>query len=153
MRITLSTIALLIGLSLVLPVMAAEDTSVGDTSFMGYEGKQDWPTNDKAQVIKDYAVPIYVGFPTKHYKVLGRIYDARTQGIEIIGRAFDEGLNSEKNRMRSCANQAKKQGGDAVLVTDDEKLISAFKLSKEDLERTTPLFEHKDKITLAIKFN
>jgi hypothetical protein len=131
---------------------AEKETKFGDTAFLAYEGPQDWPTAESAQVIKDYAVPIYIGLPPKKYTVLGRIYDPRTSGVGVVGRAFAEGLFSEKDRKRDCARQAQFRSGDAVLVTNDEKLIKAFNLSKEDLEKTTPLFEHKDKITVAIKF-
>jgi hypothetical protein len=129
------------------------ETSTGSTAFVAYEGPQSWPTGDKAQVIQEYSVPIYVGLPTKHYKVLGRIYDKRTTGLEVVGRAFDEGLGSENRRMRNCANQARLQGGDAVLVTSNAKFVEAFKLTRRELRDTTPLFDYKDCVTLAIKFD
>ena len=130
---------------------AKSETSVGDTQFAAFEGSQSWPTGEGAQVISDYAVPIYVGLPTKHYRVLGRIF-VSAEGVEVVGRAFDEGLGSEKRRLRHVANQAKQRGAEAVLVTSDERVTGAFKLTKKELKETTPLFDHKDKITLAVKF-
>lgn len=129
-----------------------EKDKFGDTSFMAYEGQQEWPLGTKTEVIKDFAVPIYLGLPTQKYKVLGRIYDARQEGIGILGRVFSEGLFSEKDRQRDCANQAKFRGGDAVLVTNDDRIIKVFGLDKDALENSTPLFDHKNCVTLAIKF-
>ncbi len=146
---------LLLGTVLSLGVRAEDDRQggeFGDASFAAYEGPQEWPTGEKAQVIKDYVLPIYIGLPTQKYTVLGRIYDKRRNGIDIITRAFAEGLFSEKDRQRDCAKQGEFRKGDAVLVTNDEKLIKAFNLNKEDLEKTTPLFDHKDKVTVVIKF-
>jgi hypothetical protein len=124
----------------------------GDAKFLTYEGTQRWPTGDRAQIVSDFSVPIYLGLPNKRYKVLGRIYDDRTTGIGVMTRAFAEGLFSEKDRQRDCADQAKYRGGDAVLVTSDERIITALGLSREELSKTTPLFQHKDSATLVIKF-
>jgi hypothetical protein len=125
----------------------------GDAKFLKYEGTQKWPTGDRSQIISDFSVPIYLGLPNKSYKVLGRVYDDRTTGIGVMTRAFAEGLFSEKDRQRDCADQAKYRGGDAVLVTSDERIISALGLSPEELSKTTPLFRHKDSATLVIKFD
>jgi len=125
----------------------------GDAKFLKYEGTQQWPTGDRAQIISDFSVPIYLTLPGKPYKVLGRVYDDRTTGIGVMNRAFAEGLFSEKDRQRDCADQAKYRGGDAVLVTNDERIISALGLSREELSKTAPLFQHKDSATLVIKFD
>jgi hypothetical protein len=124
-----------------------------DAAFLSYSGTQNWPTGDKAMLISDFAVPIYLGLPGKPYKVLGRVYDERTTGIGVMTRAFAEGLFSERDRQRDCADQAKFRGGDAVLVTNDERVINALGLSREQLSKTTPLFQHKDSVTLVIKFD
>jgi hypothetical protein len=125
----------------------------GDAAFLRYEGAQSWPTGQGAQIISDFAVPIYLGLPSRPYKVLGRVYDDRTTGIGVMTRAFSEGLFSERDRQRDCADQAKFRGGDALLVTSDERVIKALGLSKDDLSKTTPLFKHKDSATLVIKFD
>lgn len=147
-------------LGYVLPMWAAEDDDdddddkpdVGHTEFIAFEGEQNWPTADTATVIKDFAVPIYMGLPRRRYKILGRIYDERS-GIEILGKAFDEGLASERGCQRDCANQAKLRAADAVLVTNDPKIVEAFKLDAKKIRSTAPLFDHKDKLVLAIKFD
>ena len=125
----------------------------GDAKFLKYEGTQQWPTGDRGQIISDFSVPIYLTLPGKPYKVLGRVYDDRTTGIGVMTRAFAEGLFSEKDRQRDVADQAKYQGGDAVLVTSDERVISSLGLSREELSKTTPLFQHRDSATLVIKFD
>jgi hypothetical protein len=124
-----------------------------DAAFLRYEGAQNWPTGDGAQIISDFAVPIYLGLPNKPYKVLGRVYDDRTTGIGVMTRAFSEGLFSERDRQRDCADQAKFRGGDALLITSDERVIKPLGLSKDELSKTTPLFKHKDSATLVIKFD
>jgi hypothetical protein len=129
-----------------------DETKVGDTAFLAYEGSQSWPTGKGSEVNKEHSVPIYIGLPDKSYKVLGRIYDKRTSGLGVVDHAFDEGVGSEKHRMRNCANQAKQQGADAVLVTDDEKVIKVFNLSKKEVRESAPLFDHEHNIVLAIKF-
>jgi hypothetical protein len=124
-----------------------------DAAFLRYEGAQKWPTGAGAQIITDFAVPIYLGLPNKPYRVLGRVYDERTSGIGVMTRAFSEGLFSERDRQRDCADQAKYRGGDAVLVTNDERVIKALNLGPDELSKTTPLFQHKHSVTLVIKFD
>jgi hypothetical protein len=153
--LTLAVVAGLGGL-VIKPVLAdeqnKEELKTGETMVIAYEGKQSWPTGENAQVIKGYAVPIYIGLPAKRYTVVGRICDSRTSGVEVVERGFDEAFGKERHRMRNCANQAKRQGGDAVLVTDDERVLKPFNLSSRELKETAPLFDHKDKIVLIIKF-
>jgi hypothetical protein len=137
-----------------LPALAQDPTKkFGDAAFLRYEGAQSWPTGQGAQVISDFAVPIYLGLPNRPYKVLGRVYDDRTSGFGVMTRAFSEGLFSERDRQRDCAEQAKYRGGDAVLITNDERVIKTLGVSKDDLSKTTPLFQHKDSATLVIKFD
>ena len=102
----------------------------GDTTVIAYEGNQNWPTGESAEILKDYAVPVYKGLPNKSYKVLGRIVDERA-GVEEIGKAFEDTFGGQKHRIRDCANQAKLQGGDALLVTDDERVLKALNLTRK----------------------
>src|SRR5580700_413741 len=118
----------------------SDDEKTGDTTFTAYDGAQSWPRGQGAEIIKDYSAPIYIGLPDKRYKVVGRIMDNRDSGFDAVGRAFDEGLGSEKHRMRNCANQAKEHGADAVLVTDDENVIKVFNLTRKELKESAPLF-------------
>ena len=149
--------ALLLALCTTLPGVAPavdrSDAQFGDAQFIAYEGEQQWPTAASTETIGSYAVPIYIGLPTKRYKVLGRIYDPRTTGIGVVGRAFAEGLFSEKDRQRDVANQAKFRGGNAVLVTDDPRILKTLGLTEREVRKTAPLFEHKDKIVLAIELD
>lgn len=125
---------------------------VGDTAFAAYEGSQSWPTGKGGVVNKDYSVPIYIGVPEKRFKVIGRIYDKRQGGFDEVSRAFDEGLGSEKHRMRNVANQAKDHGADAVIVVEDENVFKAFNLTKREVRDSSPLFRYKHSIVLAVKF-
>ena len=73
-----------------------DDTKVGDTEFTTYDAAQSWPTGTTAITNGEYSIPIYIGLPAKSYKVIGRITDKRNEGIDVVGKAFDEGLGSEK---------------------------------------------------------
>lgn len=130
----------------------ADDMKVGDTAFTTYGAAQDWPTGTTAITNGEYSIPIYIGLPAKSYKVIGRITDKRDDGIDVVGKAFDEGLGSEKHRMRNCANQARLHGADAVLVTDDDRVIKVFNLTRKELHESTPLFHYEHSVVLAIKF-
>ena len=129
-----------------------DETKVGDTAFLAYEGSQSWPTGKASEVNKEYSIPIYIGLPNQSYKVIGRVYDKRQSGFDVVDRGFDEAFGAEHRRMRNCANQAKQHGADAILVTDDEKVIKVFNLSKKELHESTPLFKHPHSVVLAIKF-
>ncbi len=152
------TMAVVLGLCAACIVGAAakdknDETKVGDTSFTAYDGAQSLADGQQhVQINKDYSIPIYIGLPDKSYKVLGRITDTRETGIDVVGKAFDEGFGSEKHRMRNCANQAKLHGADAVIVTDDEKVIKVFNLTKKEMHESTPLFNYPHRVVLAIKF-
>lgn len=149
-------LALVLGLCVagVMAVSAKDsEDKVGDTAFSAYEGSQSWPAGKGGVVNKDYSVPIYIGLPDKRFKVIGRVYDKRDDsGFDSIGRAFDEGLGSEKHRMRNVANQARAHGADAVIVVEDEDVFKAFNLTKKEVRDTSPLFKYKHSIVLAVKF-
>jgi hypothetical protein len=128
------------------------DDKVGDTAFAAYDGSQRWPSGSGGEVNKDYSVPIYTGLPDRRFKVIGRIYDKRQEGFDVVGRAFDEGLGSEKHRMRNVANQARDHGAEAVIVVEDEDVFKAFNLTKKEVRQSSPLFKYKHSIVLAVKF-
>jgi len=128
------------------------ETKTGDTEFLAYEGSQSWPTGSTFGIDRNYSVPIYTGFPDKSFKALGRIADKRTSGVDEVDRGFDEAFGKERSRMRNCANQAKLHGADAIVVTDDEKVIKALNLTPKEVRKSAPLFDHEHSVVLAIKF-
>src|SRR5262245_19433408 len=117
MKVVVGTLGLLAILACSGAVAYGQDAGkkFGDADFMKYEGTLRWPTGERSQIISDFAVPIYLGLPNKRYKVIGRVCDERTSGIGVMSRAFAEGLFSEKDRQRDCADQAKYRGGDALV--------------------------------------
>lgn len=129
-----------------------DETKVGDTAFTSYTGAQSWPTSSNPRTNNNNSIPIYIGLPDKSYTVLGRITDKRQEGVDVMGKAFDEGLGSENHRMRNCANQAKQHGADAVIVTDDDRVIKVFNLTRKELHESTPLFKYEHSVVLAVKF-
>jgi len=151
-RISLIMLGVIWGLSATAGADVKKDeVKTGDTMVIAYEGKQDWPTSPTAQIIQDYAVPIYKGLPNKAYVVIGRIVDERQDGIEQVGRAFDDAFGSHKQRLRNCANQAKAHGGNAVMITDDERVLKAFNLTTKDASKETPLARERHSVVLIIK--
>src|SRR5262245_712215 len=116
----MKTVAWMLGLVTILVCgagpIAAQDSAgrFNDAAFIGYEGPQTWPTGAGAQVVSDFAVPIFFGLPDRPYRVLGRVLDDRT-GVGMVGRALSR-LFSERDRQRDAANQAKFRGGDALVV-------------------------------------
>jgi hypothetical protein len=157
MEVTMKTLAWMLGLVTIVACgagpAAAQDTGkkFNDAAFMGYEGAQMWPTGEGAQVVSDFAVPIYFGLPNRPYRVLGRVLDDRT-GFGVVGRALSH-LFSERDRQRDAADQAKFRGGDALVVTNDERIIKALGLSRDDVGKTASLLEHKDSVVLVVKFH
>src|SRR5258706_181139 len=106
-----------------------------------------------ARLAMEVAMKVVLGVLGLVAVLVGRVYDERTSGIGVMNRAFAEGLFSEKDRQRDCADQAKYRGGDAVVITNDERIVKALGLSKEELSKTAPLFQHKDSAVLVIKFD
>ncbi len=133
--------------------LRADDKSFGDAHFIAYGGSARGLANRQWR-------PGYQGLrgadlpqsAAKKYKIVGRIYDPRTSGIGIVGRGLAEGLFPEKDRQRDCARQAQYRDADAVLVTRNKKFVKAFGLKAKEIEKTAPLFDHKDDLVLAIKF-
>ena len=97
-------------------------------------------------------MPIYVGLPMKKYYILGRIHVPRADGVTVVKRGPSDNLFPEKSRQSDCASLARQLGGNAVLVTGNANILKAFNLTKEEVEKTAPLYEHKDKLVLVIQF-
>ena len=154
MKTLMLSLVLLLGTSVFpLPQAGQTDDRFGDTRFAPYVGLQvNWPLAESAQVIPEHAVPIYVGLPQKKYHILGRLHVPPTGGVRGVKNGPSDDLFPERGRQRDCANQARHHGGDAVLVTGNAKILNAFRLTREDLEKTAPLTEHQDKLVLVIQF-
>jgi hypothetical protein len=88
----------------------SDNEKVGSTDFSPYDGRQSWSTGKNTEVNKDYSVPICFVWPNRHYKVLGRIYDKRESGIDVVGHAFDEGLGSENTGCETLPTRPRTTG-------------------------------------------
>jgi len=60
---------------------------------------------------------------------------------------------SHAARLERLSERLEALGVDALLVTNDERVVKGFGLSRDELSKTTPLFQHKDSVTLVIKFD
>jgi hypothetical protein len=135
------------------PAHSEDATKFNDARYVSFEAPFEGYTGKNAELIKEFAVPIYIGIPDHPYSVFGRVYDSRNSGVSMLGKALSEGLFSERDRQRDCAAQARYQGGDALVVTGDEKTLKKLGLNIQDVESTAPLFQHKDKVALVVKFH
>jgi hypothetical protein len=97
-------------------------TSKGMTDYLSYMGKQEkWPRGDSALVKVDFAVPAYLGLPSKPYQILGFVVPTKDwQGLP-------DWMWSNETRMANACNQAKEHGGDAIIVTNDPKIVQVYK--------------------------
>lgn len=129
-----------------------DSEKTGGTSFRAYDGKQDWPTGNGAQVLTEYSVPIYLGVPNKSYRVLGRIVDDRNDGVEVVGKELGGFFTGEKKKLRNIANQARRNGAEAVVITDHPDVVRALGVTERELKKTSPLGQDRQRAVLAVKF-
>ena len=71
--------------------------------YSQYTGQQSWPTTAGTMADKDYAVPVYSGWPERPYKVMGSIRFANPGG------PWQDGDTSR------AASLARSKGGDAII--------------------------------------
>jgi hypothetical protein len=139
----------------VCPVWAKEKPErekTGGTSFWAYEGQQQWPVGQGAQKLTAYRVPIYLGVPNKPYRVLGRIVDDHGDGVEVIGKEVGGFFSGEKRKLRNIANQARLNGAEAVMITDDAEVVRQLGVTERELKKTSPLGKDRRRAVLAIQF-
>ena len=89
--------------------IAAVLTGCANVDFMPYTGaQQNWPTASGAVISTKYAVPVYRGLPPRPYVVLGEVAAEHGQTW-----AWSD---AESEALESAADEAKKRGGDAIIV-------------------------------------
>jgi hypothetical protein len=123
---------------------------VGNTSFLFFEGEQqNWPTSPNALVETDWPLPVYREFPSRPYKILGRVTGTQQH---LIGRAFAEGLWSDRDRLRNACVQASLRGADAVLLTQDPEILRLLRVPSGEAGRADqPLYQY-DGAVVAIQW-
>jgi hypothetical protein len=118
------------------------DDKVGDTAFSAYDGSQSWPTGQRRrgeQGLRGADLHRIAGQEIQGDRP--HLRQAQDSGFDAMSRAFDEGLGSEKHRMRNVANQAKDHGADAVIVVEDEDVFKAFNLTKKEVRRVVAVVQ------------
>jgi len=84
-------------------------TGCANVDFMPYTGaQQNWPTASGAIISTKYAVPVYRGLPPRPYIILGEV--AASHGQTWLW------TDAESEAMEAAANEAKKRGGDAIIL-------------------------------------
>lgn len=150
-RVSVTLAVLLLSAAPLFAKKSDDETRTGGTRFVPYEGKQEWPTSKSPEITQSHAVPVYEGLPNKPYKVIGRIIDDR-EGIDLVGKELGGFFGGSKKRFRECANQAKLNGGDALVITDDARVVDQFELSRKERKETSPLAKDRDHLVLVVKF-
>jgi hypothetical protein len=99
----------------------------GNMRFSEYTGKGvlDWETSQGALADTSFDLPVYKGWPSKPYVVLGEIYHR------------DERRTWREREMRDAAKGAKKVGGEAIIIRwTSESGVAAF-TGSAGITRTT----------------
>ena len=124
-------------------------SSTGYTAFLAFEGKQSsWPQAASALTEVDFAVPVYLGLPPRAYQVIGLIVNDEP---EINGKGLPSWLWTDETRLANACNQAKANGADAVLVTNDPTILRALNV-QEGREVKSRLLTNFDGVIVAIKW-
>ena len=72
----------------------------GLTAYLAYDGKQQqWPRADSALVKADFALPAYVGLPSKPYQVIGFVVNAEPT---ISGQGLPSWLWTDETRLANA---------------------------------------------------
>ena len=125
-------------------------SSTGYTAFLAYEGKQsNWPQAPSVLTKVDFAVPAYLGLPSKPYRVIGLIVNDEP---EISGKGLPSWLWTDETRLANACNQAKAHGADAVLVTNDPSILRALNVQEGPGVKSSRLLTNSDGVIVAIKW-
>lgn len=125
-------------------------SSPGFTDFLAFEGTQaSWPRATSSLVKSDFAVPAYLGLPSKPYRVIGFVVNSEP----IVG---DEGLPawlwSDETRLANACNRALEHGADAVLLTKDPALVRLLTPPDGHTIQSYRLLTNFDGVIVAIKW-
>jgi hypothetical protein len=102
-------------------------TSKGMTDYLAYSGKQEkWPRSNSALIKTDFAVPAYLGLPAKNYQIIGFVVPSK--GWEGLPQL----MWSDETRMANACNQAREHGADAIMVSNDPKIVQTFRTLAAD---------------------
>jgi hypothetical protein len=125
-------------------------TSTRYTGFLAFEGNQSsWPQAPSALTKVDFAVPAYLGLPSKSYRIIGLIVNEEP---EIGGKGLPSWLWSDETRLANACNQAKAHGADAVLVTNDPTILRALNVQEGPGVKSSRLLTNYDGVIVAIKW-
>jgi hypothetical protein len=126
-------------------------SSEGFTGFLAYEGSQSgWPRAASALMKSDFAVPAYLGLPSRPYRVIGFVVNDEP----IVG---DQGLPpwvwSDETRLANACNQARYHGADAVLLTKDPALVKLLNPQEGHTLQSYRLLTNFDGVIVAVKWS
>ena len=123
-------------------------TSKGFTGYLAYDGKQQsWPRGSSTLVKMDFAVPAYLGLPSKAYRIVGFVVIT-----EPSMSGLPDWMWSDETRMANAANQAREHGADAILVTNDPKIVQTFTNLAAQSGQSGKLLVNTDAQIVAIKW-
>ena len=128
-----------------------DSEKTGGTSFVPYDGDQGWPTSKSPAIDQSHSIPVYEGLPDKKYKVIGRIIDDR-EGFDLVGKELGGFFGGSKKAFRNITNQARKNGGEAVVITEDSRVIEQFGVERRKRKDTSPLNKNREALVLVVTF-
>ena len=125
-------------------------TSTGMTSYLAYDGKQQsWPRGSSTLAKTDFAVPAYLGLPSKPYQLVGYVVNAEPT---IHGHGLPEWIWTDETRLANACNQAKAHGADAVVLTNDPKILQALAAANAAGSPNRRLLANSEGEIVAIKW-
>src|SRR6185295_8601648 len=86
-------------------------TSTGMTSYLAYDGKQQsWPRGSSSLIKTDFAVPAYLGLPSKAYNIVGFVVNTEPT---VGGKGLPDWIWNDETRIATACNQARAHSADA----------------------------------------
>jgi hypothetical protein len=125
-------------------------TSKGFTGFLVFDGNQvSWPRASSSLTEVNFALPVYLGLPSKPYRVLGFVVDAEPK---IGDQTLPSWLWTDETRLANACNQAKERGADALLLTNDPTILRAMNATEGPNGKLNRLLTNFDGVIVAIKW-
>ena len=124
--------------------------STGFTGFLAFEGTQlNWPRASSSLIKADFAVPAYLGLPSRSYRVIGFVVNTEP---EVGKEGLPAWLWSDETRLANACNQARDHGADAVLLTKDPVFLRAMNPQEGHPPPAKRLLTNFDGVIVAIQW-
>lgn len=124
--------------------------SLGCTSSSGlrpYRGVQkEWKTSSGATPDNVGGILIYKTYPEKHYEIIGSIEVSGSQWQ--VGGLTESQLQLEKRILKNAALEAKKYGGDAIFLSNQQNYLDRVANVGSEGEQQIPIYGNRSSVTV-----